>query len=100
VADLLSVDLLLAKARVTARSLARNFGIENPRLAFAGFNPHAGRTGHAGLHEELRIIAPAIALLREEGIDAVGPFACGCHVPHPRARANMTWRCASIMIRR
>lgn len=86
VADLLSVDLLLAKARVTARSLARNFGIENPRLAFAGFNPHAGEQGMLG-HEEERIIAPAIAQLREEGIDATGPFAADAMF-HPRARAQ------------
>lgn len=85
VADILSVDLLLAKARVTARSLARNFGIENPRLAFAGFNPHAGEKGMLGCEEE-KIIAPAIAQLREEGIDASGPFAADAMF-HPRARA-------------
>lgn len=86
VAELLSVDLLLAKARVTAKSLARNFGIENPRLAFAGFNPHAGENGMLGC-EEQSIIAPAIALLREEGIDAVGPFASDAMF-HTRARAE------------
>ena len=74
VSGMLSIDLLLAKARVTARGLQRNFGIANPRIAFAGFNPHAGEGGAIG-REEIEIIEPAIAQLRAEGVDAVGPFA-------------------------
>jgi 4-hydroxythreonine-4-phosphate dehydrogenase len=74
VSGLLTVDLLLAKARVTARGLQRNFGIPAPRLAFAGLNPHAGENGAIG-REEIDLIEPAIAHLRAEGIDAVGPFA-------------------------
>lgn len=74
VAGALSVELIVAKARVTARGLTRNFGIERPRLAFAGFNPHAGEAGAIG-REEIEIVAPAIAQLVEEGIDATGPFA-------------------------
>jgi 4-hydroxy-L-threonine phosphate dehydrogenase PdxA len=50
-------------------------------------------------HEEERIIAPAIAQLREEGIDATGPFAADAMF-HPVRGRNMTWPCASIMIRR
>ena len=86
VSSLLTVDLIVAKARATARGLLRNFGIENPRLAFAGFNPHAGEQGALG-REEIEIIAPAIAILREEGIDATGPFAADTMF-HPRARAT------------
>ena len=74
VSDMLSVDLIVAKARATARGLERNFGIERPRLAFAGFNPHAGEQGAIG-REEIDFIIPAIEQLRSEGIDAVGPFA-------------------------
>jgi 4-hydroxythreonine-4-phosphate dehydrogenase len=81
----LSIDLLLCKARATAKGLARNFGVENPRLAFAGFNPHAGESGKLG-REEIDIIAPAIAQLRAEGIDATGPFAPDAMF-HKRARA-------------
>ena len=83
---LLSVELIVAKARVTARGLARDFGIAAPRLAFAGLNPHAGEGGAIG-EEEVTIIAPAIALLRAEGIDAQGPFAADT-LFHPRARAQ------------
>jgi 4-hydroxythreonine-4-phosphate dehydrogenase len=45
-----------------------------PRIAVAGLNPHAGEGGLFG-DEELRLIAPAVAAARAEGIDAHGPFA-------------------------
>ena len=86
VAGLLSVDLLVAKARATARGLQRNFGIAHPRLAFAGFNPHAGEQGAIG-REEIDCIIPAIEQLRSEGIDATGPFAADTMF-HARARAT------------
>jgi 4-hydroxythreonine-4-phosphate dehydrogenase len=83
---LLSIELIVAKARVTARGLQRSFGIERPRLAFAGLNPHAGESGSIG-REELDIIAPAIARLVDEGIDAIGPLAADSMF-HARARAG------------
>jgi 4-hydroxythreonine-4-phosphate dehydrogenase len=83
---LLTVELILIKARVTARGLRRNFGVERPRLAFAGLNPHAGEGGALG-REELDVIAPAIAQLQAEGIDARGPFAADT-LFHARARAD------------
>ena len=86
VANHLSIELIVAKAQATARGLIRNFGIERPRLAFAGFNPHAGESGAIG-REEIELIEPAIARLVEEGIDAVGPFAADSMF-HPRARAG------------
>jgi 4-hydroxythreonine-4-phosphate dehydrogenase len=84
VASHLSVEVIVAKARTTVRGLQRNFGIEHPRLAFAGFNPHAGEGGAIGT-EEIDFIIPAIELLREEGIDAVGPLAADT-LFHARAR--------------
>lgn len=86
VSEALTIDLVIAKARATARGVIRNFGICAPRLAFAGFNPHAGEQGALG-REEIDILAPAIALLREEGIDASGPFAADTMF-HARARAG------------
>lgn len=50
----------------------RDLGIENPRVAVAGLNPHAGEHGLFGT-EEIDEIIPAIELARAEGIDAVGP---------------------------
>ena len=51
----------------------RTFGIENPRLAVAALNPHAGEGGMFG-SEEKEAIAPAIEMARKEGICAEGPF--------------------------
>lgn len=84
VSALLNVELIVAKSRATARGLRRNFGIARPRLAFAGFNPHAGEGGALG-REEIDVMIPAIAQLRDEGIDAEGPFAADTMF-HPRAR--------------
>lgn len=86
VSRLLTVELILAKARATARGLRRDFGIASPRLAFAGLNPHAGEGGALG-REEIDVIAPAIEILRGEGIDAIGPLAADTMF-HARARAD------------
>ncbi len=69
----LSTAAIVAAARITAAALARDFGLPRPRLAVAGLNPHAGEQGAMG-DEEIRIIAPAIAALRAEGIDVSGPW--------------------------
>ncbi len=82
----LSVDLIACKGRAAAKGLIRNFGIANPRLAFAGFNPHAGESGTLG-REDADLIAPAVAQLQSEGINAVGPLAADAMF-HKRARAN------------
>ncbi len=63
---------ILAVARTADAALRRDFGIAHPRLAVAGLNPHAGEQGAMGT-EELEAIAPAVAALRAEGIDAAGP---------------------------
>jgi 4-hydroxythreonine-4-phosphate dehydrogenase len=59
--------------RITHGELQRKFGIERPRILVAGLNPHAGEGGHMG-REEIELIAPVLARLRAEGIDAVGPL--------------------------
>ena len=82
----LSTDVIVAKSRTTVRGLQRNFGIAEPRLAFAGLNPHAGENGALGT-EEIDIIEPAIAELRAEGIDVTGPLAADTMF-HARARAS------------
>ncbi len=86
VSALLSVELVVARARVAAKGLQRDFGIEMPRLALAGFNPHAGEGGALG-REEIDILLPALEQLREDGIDIVGPLAADTMF-HPRARAR------------
>ena len=73
VAAKLDGRLIRQRARATAKGLQRNFGIKNPRLAIAGFNPHAGERGNMG-REELDIFLPAIAQLREEGYNITDPL--------------------------
>ena len=70
--DGLSTEAIVTASRITAAALRRQFGIAAPRLAMAGLNPHAGEGGAMG-DEEARLIAPAIAALRAEGIDVTGP---------------------------
>ena len=74
VPERLTVELIVAKARIVVRGLRRDFGIEAPRLALAGLNPHAGESGQLGSEEE-RIMAPAVAQLADEGIIVDGPVA-------------------------
>jgi 4-hydroxythreonine-4-phosphate dehydrogenase len=51
----------------------RELGVERPRVAVAGLNPHAGEHGLFGTEDEERI-APAVRAAQEEGIDASGPW--------------------------
>ena len=82
----LSIDLIVETGRIVARDLHARFGVAKPRIAIAGLNPHAGEDG--GLGEEDRdIVAPAVARLKAEGIDAVGPLPADTMF-HERARAG------------
>jgi 4-hydroxythreonine-4-phosphate dehydrogenase len=83
---LLTRDLIVSTARVVAADLKSRFGVAEPRLAVAGLNPHAGEAGAMG-REEIDTIAPAVALLRAEGLDVVGPLPADTMF-HPAARAR------------
>ena len=72
IAAALTTEAIVRCGRITAAALTRDFGVVKPRLAVAALNPHAGEKGNMG-DEETRIIAPAIAALKAEGIDANGP---------------------------
>lgn len=50
----------------------RRVGYQRPRIAVAGVNPHAGENGLFG-DEEIRIVAPAVAAMREQGVEVTGP---------------------------
>jgi len=83
---LVTRELILTRARIVARALVRDFGIERPRLVVAGLNPHAGEKATLG-REEAEIIAPAIAELVAEGLDVTGPLAADTMF-HGAARAK------------
>jgi 4-hydroxythreonine-4-phosphate dehydrogenase len=63
---------IVRTTQILHRSLIEDFGIANPRIAVAGLNPHAGEDGKLG-DEEGRIIAQAIAALRDGGLAVTGP---------------------------
>ncbi|GHC68780.1 4-hydroxythreonine-4-phosphate dehydrogenase PdxA [Limoniibacter endophyticus] len=69
----LNGPLILQTAHIVAHDLKGRFGLASPRLAVAGLNPHAGEQGSMG-REDIEIIAPVIAQLKAEGIDAFGPL--------------------------
>jgi 4-hydroxythreonine-4-phosphate dehydrogenase len=69
----LSTNLIVETGRIVARDLAKRFCIARPRLVIAGLNPHAGEHGNLG-EEDRTIVAPAVAQLVAEGIDARGPL--------------------------
>jgi len=82
----LSKDLIVKTGRIVARDLHDRFGIARPRLAVAGLNPHAGENGSLG-EEDRDMVAPAVAALRAEGIDATGPLPADT-LFHARARQS------------
>ena len=86
VPQILTEELIVKKARVTARALQTDFGLANPRLALCALNPHAGEDGRMG-HEDRDIIAPAAETLIEEGIAASGPHPADALFT-PRGRAG------------
>ncbi len=71
---LLQTGDLVAIGEIVAEAFHRDFGVAAPRLAFSGLNPHAGEDGAIG-SEEIDIIAPAVARLKEKNIAAAGPFS-------------------------
>jgi 4-hydroxythreonine-4-phosphate dehydrogenase len=73
IADSISSEKIVEKAKTIADSLKRNFHIQKPRIAILGLNPHAGEHGVLG-SEEKEIIEPAVEEIKKIGIDATGPF--------------------------
>lgn len=74
VAELVTTDLIIATARIVVNDLRERFGIEKPRLAIAGLNPHAGEDGTIGI-EDRDIVTPAVAQMADAGIDVEGPLS-------------------------
>jgi len=77
---------LVRVLRIVYNDLKLRFRITNPCIAVLGLNPHAGESGHLG-REELEVIGPALAALRAEGLQLVGPLAADtAFVPARRAQ--------------
>ncbi|NKK59584.1 4-hydroxythreonine-4-phosphate dehydrogenase PdxA [Rhizobium leguminosarum bv. viciae] len=82
----LTGELIMETCRIAHEDLRQRFGIEAPRLAVAGLNPHAGEGGAIGKEDE-DVIRPAIERLRDEGVDAIGPLPADTMF-HDEARAR------------
>ncbi len=67
-------NAIVETALTVVKALRYDFGIESPRLAIAGVNPHAGEGGAMG-DEDIRIVAPAVERLRAAGITVAGPMS-------------------------
>ncbi|MDG4721238.1 MULTISPECIES: 4-hydroxythreonine-4-phosphate dehydrogenase PdxA [Thalassospira] len=82
----LTPELIMEQCQITAAALQRDFGVEHPRLALAGLNPHAGEDGTMGT-EEQTIMMPAINALRAKGLNVIGPMPADTMF-HDEAREN------------
>jgi 4-hydroxythreonine-4-phosphate dehydrogenase len=67
-------EAIVSKLVIMNKSLQRDFGIDKPRIAVLGLNPHAGDEGLVG-NEEETIIKPAIKDAKNSNILAVGPYS-------------------------
>jgi 4-hydroxythreonine-4-phosphate dehydrogenase len=89
----LTSELIVSTVRIVAAELNSRFGLARPRIAISGLNPHAGEDGSLG-HEEQTVIAPALKVLRSDGIEARGPLPADTMF-HEAARE--TYDCAVCM---
>ncbi len=86
VPDRLTARALTDTILITHAALRRDFGINRPRIAVAGLNPHAGEAGKMGT-EEITLITPVLDALRAEGLDIAGPLSADTMF-HAGARAR------------
>ncbi|TCR85870.1 4-hydroxythreonine-4-phosphate dehydrogenase PdxA [Rhizobium sp. BK376] len=70
--DMITHDSIIEAIELVNRTM-QLAGIENPRIAVAALNPHAGENGLFG-REEIDLIGPAVRAAAETGIDCKGPF--------------------------
>jgi 4-phospho-D-threonate 3-dehydrogenase / 4-phospho-D-erythronate 3-dehydrogenase len=74
VAKHITKEKILSKLQIVNQSLQKDFGIDKPRIAVLGLNPHAGDEGLIGQEEET-IIKPAIKEAKNNNILVVGPYS-------------------------
>lgn len=73
VADAIRAEPLERSIRLLRKSLVERFGLNSPRIAVLGLNPHAGEQGLLG-REEIEVIIPVLDALRAEGFKLAGPL--------------------------
>jgi 4-hydroxythreonine-4-phosphate dehydrogenase len=80
VSDSVTQEAIVTCVRVVAGALVGDFGVDAPRIAVTGLNPHAGDGGVVG-NEEETVVAPALDRLRTAGIDVTGPVPADALFP-------------------
>ena len=70
----ISKEKILSKLQIINKSLQKDFGIEKPKIAVLGLNPHAGDEGLIG-NEEETIIKPAIKEAKNNNMLVIGPYS-------------------------
>jgi 4-hydroxythreonine-4-phosphate dehydrogenase len=84
----LTQDRLTHTLEILHHDLVGSFGLPNPRILVAGFNPHAGEGGHIG-REEIDIIIPVLERLRAKGMNLAGPSSADTlFTPHSLREAD------------
>lgn len=73
VSKAITSERLAHVTRILHQDLVNKFGIKNPAIYVCGINPHAGEGGHLGT-EEIEVMIPTLEVLREEGINVIGPL--------------------------
>jgi len=84
-------ELIERCLRILDAALRRDFGLDSPRIAVLGLNPHAGEAGVLG-DEEIRVIEPVLQALRAEGMGLTGP--CPPTPPSFRKSSSASMRCS------
>ncbi len=74
VAKNITKEKIVSKLNIIHQSLQKDFGIEKPRIAVLGLNPHAGDEGLIG-NEEETIIRPAVKEAKNNNMFVIGPYS-------------------------
>ena len=74
VSNYITKETLLSKIQILRETLIRDFGIDKPRIAVLGLNPHAGDEGKIGT-EEQTVIRPVLEQLQQQGHLIYGPYS-------------------------
>lgn len=74
IAQHITKEKIISKLNIIHQSLQQDFGIDKPRIAVLGLNPHAGDEGLIG-NEEEEIIKPAIREAKNNNLLVVGPYS-------------------------
>ena len=81
IAGAISKELLQTKLQILRDTLIRDFGIDKPKIAVLGLNPHAGDNGQIG-NEEQTVIKPVIEQLQQNGQLVYGPYSADAFFAH------------------